>query len=57
MIKFLEELVRDLNGNHGCIDHDIVGAQDLEGHGEGDSRADPGAQDSRLPPHTSIPEE
>ena len=37
MIKFLEELVRDLNVNHGCIHHDIVRAQDPEGHGEGNS--------------------
>jgi len=29
--KFLEELVRDLSGNHGCIDHDIVGAQGEQG--------------------------
>lgn len=36
--KFLEELVGYLNGNYGCIDHAIVGAQAPEGHGEGKSR-------------------
>lgn len=36
--KFLDEQVRDINGNDGCIDHAVVAAQVPEGHGEGKSR-------------------
>lgn len=36
--KFLDEQVRDINGNDGCIDHAVVAAQVPEGLGEGKSR-------------------
>lgn len=33
VITFLKVLVRGLNGNHGCTDHDKEGDWDPEGHG------------------------